>query len=1340
MAQLSLYKFVNPGGVRDKNLESITINAQKFMIRKGGSPAGGGATDRTNGMNAYGRKTILGINRLGASINSTITTVSSINKNVKSLNTKLVKADKQRAKFNKFQLDSQKKLLKLKQDKDKRESNAARRSLDQSSEKKSEGLGLGKMFAPIKNVAKKAAGGFLDFIRDLFQLLIKSALVSGVLKWIMDPQNTEKVGKFFIAVRKIFEFFMGLINFGITNMLDGIVKIIDGNIFEKVIGVVQFLVGAFVLFKTLTWMNKPWKILGDLKTAFNLLRMLPKALGIAAKAAKGILMAANALPGWGKVLAAGAVLFTAGATIPAMFPGTVNEQERKTDAAPGSNEEKIKKLEEQKKNLNPLDQLQGKGSEIDEQISYLKTGKPKEYATGGIAQGPDSGYPAMLHGTEAIIPLDNKYTRSGGDPLANVTDGIKSVMSDSKIAKNIGDAMRLPFKAVGAALLTNLGNVVNSLGPVGESSKPFIKALSIPIAQSFGVPANLFDAIAAKDKIKSGEKDDSADGESLADKIGTGNITIKNPSDSGVWSPGGNKTVRGLLADIVSGLLFMTKKVDKKGAKGTAPAPIIPDTTPNEGAKEDSADESSASAVEAAKQGKGSQDLSTGQSKGASVATQQGQSSDQRRKMDSSNAAANRHELPFVGPDGKTRYKVLLNATNGDYEVYKHNGIFWQRLRIDEDKNTLQKQKAFNQVRAFFIKQAPKKGLDLNYITEDDVKRREELVRKYDAEAKAKGVDTTSPPRNRRNNVGTNPPQKAGGGWISGPQSGYPVSLDGGNSTSFIGHGTEWVGMKKASGGSLSSAFVIPFDTPRTVNNPALTASRYREAKAGGYVLPYAGGGELIPDPRAGRDRRKKMSMIRQSLAGGGMIKVDGDGSGWTGTLSMYKGGAKVGKSYKARSGISSKSNVSQKDRFHTKMSPHPDGTYSLVGADYHGYVMAGLGDWSVYIGNSSGSLGSRSGLMFHNDIGNNGTAGCIGIDVGGAAGTKADKDFWKQYQEIKPSKMLINLLGKGAGKVDDLGDQSSGPASNSSSSSSSSSSSGGASGGAAPAENNWWDTLGAALSGDTARKMLGVSSPAAAGTGTPAAGTGTPAAGTPGGKTSTGVPSEPKITTNPDGSVSATTYKYDLGSKELEGFTRKGGPDIVDIAKKEQAMFYEQEVSRLGGGADAGFPADHPLRRAAGGSNDLTKLSTEQLKKMLRTDLTPTDAEFAAAKKAREEGKLKGLSGEALEREVLMATINAKQGTPQAEIKPATPATPTGSQVLQQSAQLKDAKSGEAAKPQVSTINNNQGTSGGGGGGGGTIAINTAGGTNKNNTDFLVPMGHPFRNMVSSEALAAIK
>ena len=91
----------------------------------------------------------------------------------------------------------------------------------------------------------------------------------------------------------------------------------------------------------------------------------------------------------------------------------------------------------------------------------------------------------------------------------------------------------------------------------------------------------------------------------------------------------------------------------------------------------------------------------------------------------------------------------------------------------------------------------------------------------------------------------TEPKKEANGGWIHGPMSGYPVSLDG-MSTSFIGHGTEWVGTKRSSGGGTSSAFVIPFNTPATQNNPRLTASRYAQAKAGGFVLPNRSSGGVI--------------------------------------------------------------------------------------------------------------------------------------------------------------------------------------------------------------------------------------------------------------------------------------------------------------------------------------------------------------------------------------------------------------------------------------------------------------------------------------------------------------
>ena len=79
--------------------------------------------------------------------------------------------------------------------------------------------------------------------------------------------------------------------------------------------------------------------------------------------------------------------------------------------------------------------------------------------------------------------------------------------------------------------------------------------------------------------------------------------------------------------------------------------------------------------------------------------------------------------------------------------------------------------------------------------------------------------------------------KKAGGGWIQGPQTGYPVSLDGGKSVSFIGHGTEYVATKSGGG----SAFVIPYDTPATRGNKNLTARRQKEATSAGFKFSNGG-------------------------------------------------------------------------------------------------------------------------------------------------------------------------------------------------------------------------------------------------------------------------------------------------------------------------------------------------------------------------------------------------------------------------------------------------------------------------------------------------------------------
>ena len=92
-----------------------------------------------------------------------------------------------------------------------------------------------------------------------------------------------------------------------------------------------------------------------------------------------------------------------------------------------------------------------------------------------------------------------------------------------------------------------------------------------------------------------------------------------------------------------------------------------------------------------------------------------------------------------------------------------------------------------------------------------------------------------------------NLPSRSQGGWISGPQSGYKVSLDGGRSTSFIGHGTEYVA-RKANGG----AFVVPFNTPGTKTQPHLTQKRLGEAKSQGYKVPGRSQGGKIPEMSIG--------------------------------------------------------------------------------------------------------------------------------------------------------------------------------------------------------------------------------------------------------------------------------------------------------------------------------------------------------------------------------------------------------------------------------------------------------------------------------------------------------
>ena len=179
-------------------------------------------------------------------------------------------------------------------------------------------------------------------------------------------------------------------------------------------------------------------------------------------------------------------------------------------------------------------------------------------------------------------------------------------------------------------------------------------------------------------------------------------------------------------------------------------------------------------------------------------------------------------------------------------------------------------------------------------------------------------------------------------------------------------------------------------------------------------VQAYGANNLLAMNKDAGGTNVPTMGSIR-GFSGGGMIEVQGTGNTVEGTLKMKdSSGKQVGKTYSAISGTYAGMNVAQDKRAYTRNAPMPDGTYKLLGFQEHGPYpgLPGIGHWSTYVNNGSGSIGSRSGLMLHNDVGSNGTLGCIGVELGGVAGTKAEQEFLQTYKQVNPQTMKVALGG----------------------------------------------------------------------------------------------------------------------------------------------------------------------------------------------------------------------------------------------------------------------------------------------------------------------------------------
>ena len=102
---------------------------------------------------------------------------------------------------------------------------------------------------------------------------------------------------------------------------------------------------------------------------------------------------------------------------------------------------------------------------------------PKRYGVGGVAKGPDGGYPAILHGTEAVVPLPNNRSipvdlQGAAGQQNNVTvnvaiDNNGQAQTDSKASSKQGaDMGKLIAGAVQEELLNQKrsGGILNPMG------------------------------------------------------------------------------------------------------------------------------------------------------------------------------------------------------------------------------------------------------------------------------------------------------------------------------------------------------------------------------------------------------------------------------------------------------------------------------------------------------------------------------------------------------------------------------------------------------------------------------------------------------------------------------------------------------------------------------------------------------------------------------------------------------------------------------------------------------------------------------------------------------------
>ena len=174
------------------------------------------------------------------------------------------------------------------------------------------------------------------------------------------------------------------------------------------------------------------------------------------------------------------------------------------------------------------DEAQDEGGLDNEDIDFGQFRAPQlpQLARGGVVEGPQSGYPAILHGREAVIPLDTPATRqqnfASGTSMINASQNnifrgnnqsrasfdkfvpgmfkeiIEEKIGDTPLLKDttemLGKAIELPVKASGLVAFNVLGKALKGMTQLaGDVSGPLKTVLS-PLS-AFGVDNSVINSL-----------------------------------------------------------------------------------------------------------------------------------------------------------------------------------------------------------------------------------------------------------------------------------------------------------------------------------------------------------------------------------------------------------------------------------------------------------------------------------------------------------------------------------------------------------------------------------------------------------------------------------------------------------------------------------------------------------------------------------------------------------------------------------------------------------------------------------------------------------------------------